>query len=109
MVVGAAWVMAHLIDGRPVDEMAWIILAATSLRVVTIAIALSSVPRWDAGSRRQWSSPGWFNLAMAWLILGVPGALFVAAARSYRNRRRVRGVRPVLGLLAGTLALFGIG
>lgn len=55
------------------------------------------------------TSTGWFNLAAAWLVFGVPGALFVAAARSYRHRRGVRGPWPLVGAAGGVLALLGIG
>jgi hypothetical protein len=55
------------------------------------------------------TSTGWFNLAAAWLVFGVPGALFTAAAGSHRNRRGVRGPWPGIGAAAGVLALLGIG
>lgn len=52
---------------------------------------------------------GWFNLAMAWLVFGVPGLLFVLAARSWAARHDSSRVRAVAGLLLGVVALFGIG
>lgn len=56
------------------------------------------------------SGTGWFNLAMTWLIFGVPGGLFVLAARSYRNRvGGPVGPWPAIGLISGVLLLFGIG
>jgi hypothetical protein len=55
------------------------------------------------------TSTGWFNLAAAWLVFGVPGALFVAAARSHRNRCGIRGPWQWVGASAGVIALLGIG
>lgn len=56
------------------------------------------------------SGTGWFNLAMAWLIFGVPGGLFLLAARSHRNRVGAPvGPWPVVGVVGGILALLVIG
>lgn len=56
------------------------------------------------------SGTGWFNLAMAWLIFGVPGGLFLLAARSHRNRvGGPVGPWPAVGLVGGVLVLFAIG
>ncbi|WP_114906635.1 hypothetical protein [Ornithinimicrobium murale] len=55
------------------------------------------------------TSTGWFNFAAAWLVFGVPGALFVAAARSYQNRTGARWCWAVAGTTGGGLALLTIG
>lgn len=55
------------------------------------------------------SATGWFNFAVAWLVFGVPGALFASAARSYHRRTGVRWPWGVAGVAAGTAALFAIG
>lgn len=53
---------------------------------------------------------GWLNLGAAWLIFGVPGALFLVAAASYRNRRGYHGVLwPVLGLVGGVASIGVLG
>ncbi|KHL09061.1 UNVERIFIED_CONTAM: hypothetical protein LK11_54740 [Mumia flava] len=150
MVVGAMWVVDHVVHGRPIDGTAWIILGATLLRILTIGIALASVQAWGRALPNAlvltglWgcaaaqivypatelvvkvavllglldlpptgignmSATGWFNFSMAWLVFGVPGLLFVAAARSYVSRRGSAGWWPLVGTVAGTVLLFGIG
>ncbi|GAA1268295.1 hypothetical protein Psi02_10260 [Planotetraspora silvatica] len=51
------------------------------------------------------SAEGWFNFGAAWLIWGVPGALFSAAAVSFARRHRVSPLGTVLGLLGGAVFL----
>lgn len=151
LVVSVLWIRSHLILGEELDGTAWVIAAATLLRVVTIGIALASIQRWGARLPQAlvatglWgcaaaqlvypvaeltvklailagvaelpsrgvgdmSGTGWFNLSMAWLIFGVPGTLFVLAARSHRNRVGVpTGPWPVIGLIGGIVMLLVIG
>lgn len=52
---------------------------------------------------------GWFNFGAAWLVFGVPGLLFILAARSLKNRRPYPWHWPAVGLASGAAALFGIG
>jgi hypothetical protein len=56
------------------------------------------------------SADGWFNFGAAWLIWGVPGALFTAAAVSFARRHRVSSLGTVLGLFGGAafLGLLGL-
>lgn len=150
MVVAVVWVIDHVVRGNPYDDAAWIVLGATWLRVVTIAIALASVARW--GQRlpaslvatglwgcaaaqlvypvaetlakaaillgvlemplygiSNMTAVGWFNFGAAWLAFGVPGLLFILAARSLKNRRPYPWYWPASGLISGIAALFGIG
>jgi hypothetical protein len=46
VLVMAIWVWDHVVLGNAVGATGWIILGATVLRVVTIAIALSAVQPW---------------------------------------------------------------
>lgn len=46
VIVGAMWIMDHVVRARPVDETASVVALATVLRIGTIAVALSSVQRW---------------------------------------------------------------
>ncbi|MEV4133495.1 hypothetical protein AB0J72_15155 [Dactylosporangium sp. NPDC049742] len=52
---------------------------------------------------------GWFNVGAMWLVFGVPGVLFVMAARSFGRRHPVRLGWIAFGLLAGAGLLFGLG
>jgi hypothetical protein len=150
VVVGALWVIDHVLHGVPVDDTGWVILAATLLRLATIGVALASIQRWGreipagpllavlwgcaaaqmiypvaetvvkalillgavelpAVGIGNMTSVGWFNFAMAWLVFGVPGALFGAAARSYQNRTGARWRWATAGTIGGGLALLTIG
>ncbi len=84
-------------------------LAYPGAEVVAKLALLAGVLDLPATGIGDLGATGWFNLSMAWLIFGVPGALFVAAAVSYRNRWSVSGAWPVVGVLTGTAALFVIG
>ena len=53
------------------------------------------------------SVEGWFNFAATWVIWGVPGALFLVAALSYRRPARARWV--LLGIAGGAVTLGGLG
>lgn len=56
------------------------------------------------------SGTGWFNVAMAWLIFGVPGVLFALAAHSHRNRvGGPVGPWPAIGVASGVMVLLAIG
>lgn len=46
VIVSAMWINSHLLQQEPIDQTAWIILAALLLRVFTMIIALSSVQKW---------------------------------------------------------------
>lgn len=77
--------------------------------VVKLAIltGIADLPSRGVGDM---SGTGWFNLSMAWLIFGVPGALFVLAARSHRSRvGGPIGPWPFIGLGGGVVLLLGIG
>lgn len=52
---------------------------------------------------------GWFNLGMVWLIFGLPGFLFIAAAVSYKARKKVANTWAWLGGILGISALLLIG
>lgn len=86
---------------------AQVVYPATELVVKLAVLAgIADLPPTGIGNM---GPTGWFNFAMAWLIFGGPGLLFVAAARSYRNRRGSAGWWPLLGVVLGAAALFGIG
>ncbi|AGZ38458.1 hypothetical protein [Actinoplanes friuliensis] len=55
------------------------------------------------------SAEGWFNFGATWLIWGVPGLLFVFAARAYARRVHVDKRWVVLGILGGLGLLLGLG
>jgi hypothetical protein len=81
-------------------------IAELAVKLFILAGAVDLAPR-GVGDM---SATGWFNLSMVWLIFGVPGALFVLAARSHHNRVGGRtGPWPVIGLLGGGLMLMAIG
>ena len=81
-------------------------LAELAVKLAILA-GIAELPSRGVGDM---SSIGWFNVSMAWLIFGVPGALFVLAARSHRNRgERPVGPWPVIGLVSGVLLLLAIG
>jgi len=72
-----------------------------------VLVGVTELPSRGVGDM---SGTGWFNLSMAWLIFGVPGVLFVLAARSHRNRvGRPVGPWPAIGLIGGVLMLLAIG
>lgn len=150
LVVGALWVLDHVVGGTPVDETGWVVLGSLVLRGGTIVVALASVARWGERlpaalvltglwgcAAAQLVYPlaelvaktlvlvgvldlpprgvgdlgptGWFNLAAVWLVFGVPGLLFVAAARSWTARHGGSWRWPVVGLLSGAAALLTLG
>ncbi|WP_300012333.1 hypothetical protein [Pseudonocardia sp.] len=84
-------------------------LAYPLAELVAKLLVLAGLLELPARGIGDMTSTGWFNLAAAWLVFGVPGALFVAAARSHRDRRGVRGSWPLIGAAVGVLALLGIG
>jgi hypothetical protein len=55
------------------------------------------------------SAVGWFNFAGTWLVWGVPGALFLLAARAYGRRVAVARRWVLLGVLGGLGLLLGLG
>lgn len=55
------------------------------------------------------TATGWFNFAAAWSVFGLPGVLFVIAARDHHRRYPAPWWWRVGGLLAGAAVLFGIG
>lgn len=55
------------------------------------------------------SSTGWFNFAAAWLIWGIPGALFVLIGLSYQRRSRTSLIWTLLGGLGGIALIFLLG
>ena len=52
---------------------------------------------------------GWFNLGAVWLIFGIPGFLFIAAAISYKARNSVSNAWAWIGGGLGVGALLIIG
>jgi len=52
---------------------------------------------------------GWFNLGAVWLIFGIPGFLFIAAAISFKARERVSDRWAWIGGIFGVAALLLIG
>ncbi|CAN5264389.1 hypothetical protein BH09BAC4_BH09BAC4_03850 [soil metagenome] len=52
---------------------------------------------------------GWFNLTAAWVIFGLPGVLFIQAARNYQARKALSNRWIWLGGLLGLVALGSIG
>ncbi|QHT71473.1 hypothetical protein GXP67_34850 [Rhodocytophaga rosea] len=150
VIVLAMWVYGHLFNQEPIDQTAWIILAALLLRVFTVVIALASIQKWGqlfpswavlgglAGSASAQliypiaelivklvlltglieSSPtglgnmsltGWFNLSAVWVIFGIPGILFMLAAKNYKISRGLSNRWIWIGGLSGIITLFFIG
>ncbi|MCO1659039.1 hypothetical protein [Pseudonocardia humida] len=97
VVLTGLWACAAAQLAYPVAEL------AVKLALVAGVVDLPATGIGDLGAT------GWFNLSAAWVIFGLPGALFVAAAVSYRNRRSVSGPWPVVGMLTGTALLFALG
>jgi uncharacterized membrane protein len=52
---------------------------------------------------------GWFNLLAAWVIFGIPGALFLEAAKNFRARKSASATWVWLGALLGIMLLLTIG
>lgn len=52
---------------------------------------------------------GWFNFAAVWVIFGIPGMLFVKAARNYKNRKSSPITWVWIGGVLGIVALLLIG
>ncbi len=75
VVVGAAWLWPHVLHAEVVDEVAWIILAATLLRVVTILIAWAGVTGWGDRLPAAFVSAGLWGSASAQILY--PGTEFV--------------------------------
>ena len=74
---------------------------------IAILAGVADLPSRGVGDM---SATGWFNVSAAWLIFGVPGVLFVLAARSHRNRvGGPIGAWPVLGFIGGVSVLLAIG
>ncbi|MDO1450147.1 hypothetical protein Q0590_27955 [Rhodocytophaga aerolata] len=150
VIVLAMWINSHLLQEEPIDQTAWIILAALLLRVFTILIALASIQKWGqlfpswavlgglSGSASAQliypvaelivklvlltglieSSPtglgnmsltGWFNLSAVWVIFGIPGMLFVLAAKNYKTSTSLSTKWLWIGSLLGITSLFFIG
>ncbi|HEY8598926.1 MAG TPA: hypothetical protein VIL85_10880 [Thermomicrobiales bacterium] len=63
----------------------------------------------DALAHERGRGDGWFNFGAAWLVEGIPGMLFAAAAVSFKRRYDVslRGV--TLGPVSGAAALLALG
>lgn len=81
-------------------------LAELAMKVAVLA-GVADLPSRGVGDL---SGTGWFNLSMAWLVFGVPGLLFVLAARSHRHRFGGRdGPWPVIGVVGGVLLLLATG
>lgn len=76
--------------------------------VVKLLILLGVMDPIDKGISNM-TPEGWFNFAATWAIWGVPGALFLLAALSYRSRRPARGWWVGLGVLGGAVMLAGLG
>lgn len=55
------------------------------------------------------TATGWFNFGAAWVVFGLPGALFVLLARDVGRRDRVSWLWPVAGVGGGVAVLFAIG
>lgn len=55
------------------------------------------------------SPTGWFNFGAAWLIWGVPGAMFAVLATDHRRRHRLSWLWAPAGALGGVLALAALG
>jgi hypothetical protein len=55
------------------------------------------------------SAEGWFNFGSTWVVWGVPGVLFLVAARAYGRKVAVAKRWVLLGVLGGFGLLFGLG
>ena len=75
---------------------------------VKLAILVGVVQPFGKGISNM-SAEGWFNFGAAWLIWGVPGVLFAAAAVSFKRRYAVSALGAALGLLGGAAALLALG
>lgn len=80
--------------------------AAELVAKVAVLAGLVDLPSRGVGNM---TATGWFNFAAVWLVFGVPGLLFILAAHSWRNRRGGSLRWPLIGIGAGTVALFAIG
>lgn len=97
--VAAAWSWSHVIRAEAVDEVAWIILAATLLRVVTIAMAWSGVTRWGDRLPAPLVNAGLWGAASAQLVY--PTAEFVAKLAI------LVGLMPATGVGIGNMSMTG--
>lgn len=150
LIVLAMWISSHLLKQEPIDQTAWIIIAALLLRIFTIIIALASIQKWGkhlpswvvlgglSGSASaqliypiaeltvklvlltgliessstglgNMSLTGWFNLSAVWVIFGIPGILFVLAAKNYKRSTSLSDRWIWIGGLLGIMSLFFIG
>lgn len=80
--------------------------AAEAWTKAMVLMGLLDLPARGLGNM---TAVGWFNFAAVWLIFGIPGLLFVVLARDHQRAHAVSWVWPVVGLLGGVVALFGIG
>jgi len=55
------------------------------------------------------SLTGWFNLSAVWVIFGIPGILFIQAAKNYKQTMALSNRWVWIGSLLGIFALFLIG
>lgn len=98
LVTTALWGCAAAQLAYPIAEL---------LVKLTVLAGAVDLPSRGVGNM---SGTGWFNLSMAWLIFGVPGGLFLLAARSYRNRAGGPvGPWPAVGAVSGVVLLLGLG
>ncbi len=80
--------------------------------VAELAVKLVLLTGWITHSSKglgNMNPTGWFNLGAVWVIFGIPGLLFVQAARIYRTNNALSQTWSWIGGLLGIATLFLIG
>ena len=101
----ATWVILGGLSGAASAQLAYPIA-----ELVAKLIILTGLLEYPAKGVGNMTPTGWFNVAAVWFIFGLPGLLFVQAARNYQASKGMSSTWVWLGSLLGiiTLALIGV-
>lgn len=100
----ASWIVLCGLWGAASAQLAYPL--AELLVKLVILVGLIDFPAKGVGNM---TLTGWFNLSAAWLIFGLPGLLFIKAARLYQVRKALTNQWAWMGGLLGIIALVSIG
>jgi hypothetical protein len=98
------WLLSAGLWGAAAVQLAYPI-AETVVKALILVGAMEPI---DKGISNM-TAEGWFNFGATWVIWGIPGTLFLLAARSYSRRVAVQRRWVALGLLGGVCLLVGLG